>query len=109
MSAGSANIITCRGKSIPWRDWSGACRSCRSGITRLIMMLRCSPTTEQWNMPMEPVILVVMYWLILHVPGGHEVSVNAKRITAMREGEGGDKNKLLTGEVRCVISTDDGK
>jgi len=50
-----------------------------------------------------------MYWLILHVPGGHEVSVNAKRITAMREGEGGDKNKLLTGEVRCVISTDDGK
>lgn len=58
---------------------------------------------------MELVVPIVMYWLILHAPGGHEISINAKRITAMREGEGGDKNKLLTGEVRCVISTDDGK
>lgn len=54
-------------------------------------------------------VLITMLWLILHAPGGHEVSVNASRITAMRSGEGGDSNKLLTGAVRCVISMDDGK
>lgn len=54
-------------------------------------------------------IFIVMQWLILHVPGGHEVSVNVKRINSMRAGEGGDKNVLLTGEVRCVLSMDDGK
>lgn len=57
----------------------------------------------------ELVVFIVMQWLILHAPGDHEVSVNIQRITTMREGEGGDKNKLLTGEVRCVISMDDGK
>jgi hypothetical protein len=55
------------------------------------------------------IVLIVMQWLVLHAPGGHEVSVNAKRINSMREGEGGEKNVLLTGEVRCVISMDDGK
>lgn len=51
----------------------------------------------------------MMQWLILHVPGGHEVSVNVKSINSMREGEGGDKNVLLTGAVRCVILLDSGK
>lgn len=55
------------------------------------------------------VILIVMQWLVLHVPGGDEVSVNIKRINSMREGEGGEHNKLLTGDVRCVISMDNGK
>lgn len=54
-------------------------------------------------------LAAAMLWALLHAPGGHEVSVNVKRITAMRQGEGGDKNTLLTGEVRCVISMDDGK
>lgn len=54
-------------------------------------------------------VLIVMQWLILHVPGGQEVSVNVKRINSMRAGEGGDKNVLLTGAVRCVIAMDDGK
>lgn len=58
---------------------------------------------------MELVVLILMQWLILHVPGGQEVSVNTKSINSMRAGEGGDKNVLLTGEVRCVISMDDGK
>ena len=58
---------------------------------------------------MELIVLVLMEWLVLHAPGGHEVSVNTRRINSMREGEGGDKNKLLTGEVRCVISMDNGK
>lgn len=55
------------------------------------------------------IIPVVMQWLVLHAPGGHEVSVNAKSINSMRAGEGGDENKLLTGAVRCVISLDNGK
>jgi hypothetical protein len=42
-------------------------------------------------------LAVIPIWLILHVPGGDEVSINIKSINAMREGEGGDKNKLLTG------------
>lgn len=58
---------------------------------------------------MELIVLVVMQWLILHVPGGHEVSVNVNRINSMRAGEGGDSNKLLTGEVRCVLAMDNGK
>lgn len=57
----------------------------------------------------ELIVLIVMQWLILHAPGGHEISVNVKSINIMREGEGGDENKLLTGEVRCVISMDNGK
>jgi hypothetical protein len=55
------------------------------------------------------IVPVLFYWLVLHAPGGHEVSVNTRRITFMREGEGGDSNKLLTGEVHCVIGMDDGK
>lgn len=51
----------------------------------------------------------MMYWLVLHAPGGQEISVNIRRITSMREGEGGDKNKLLSGEVHCVMAMDDGK
>lgn len=58
---------------------------------------------------MELITLAVMQWLILHVPGGQEVSVNVKRINSLRAGEGGDKNILLTGAVRCVIAMDDGK
>lgn len=58
---------------------------------------------------MELIVLVLMEWLVLHAPGGHEISVNSRRINSMRAGEGGDKNKLLTGEVRCVISMDNGK
>lgn len=58
---------------------------------------------------MELIVLVLMQWLILHVPGGQEVSVNTKRINSMRAGEGGKSNKLLTSEVRCVIAMDDGK
>jgi hypothetical protein len=54
-------------------------------------------------------LAVIPIWLILHVPGGDEVSINIKSINAMREGEGGDKNKLLTGEVHCVIGMDNGK
>lgn len=50
-----------------------------------------------------------MYWLVLHAPGGQEISVNVRGITSMREGEGGDKNKLLTGQVHCVVAMDDGK
>jgi hypothetical protein len=57
----------------------------------------------------ELVVLIVLQWLILHVPGGHEVSINVKSINSMRAGEGGDKNVLLTGAVRCVISMDNGK
>lgn len=55
------------------------------------------------------VIPIVMQWLILHAPGGHEVSVNIKSINSMRAGEGGEENKLLTGEVRCVVSLSNGK
>lgn len=58
---------------------------------------------------MELIVLIVMQWLILHAPGGHEVSVNVKHINSMRAGEGGDENKLLTGEVRCVLSMGNGK
>lgn len=54
-------------------------------------------------------VLVVLQWLVLHAPGGQEVSVNVKRINSMRAGEGGEANKLLTGAVRCVIAMDNGK
>jgi hypothetical protein len=47
--------------------------------------------------------------IVLHVPGGHEVVLNADMIVSMREGEGGDKNKVMTGEARCFINTNDGK
>lgn len=57
----------------------------------------------------ELVMPIVMYWLVLHAPGGHEVSVNVKRINSMHAGEGGNENKLFTREVRCVISMDNGK
>lgn len=57
----------------------------------------------------EAVAPFMVYWLILHAPGNHEISVNAKRITSMRAGEGGTKNKVLIGDVHCVIAMDDGK
>jgi hypothetical protein len=53
--------------------------------------------------------VAIMLWLQLHAPGGNEVSINAKRITAMHSAEGGDNNRYVTAEARCVISTDDGK
>jgi len=57
----------------------------------------------------ELVVFIVMQWLILHAPGGQEVAVNVRSINSMREGEGGESNKLLTGAVRCVILLDSGK
>jgi hypothetical protein len=67
-------------------------------------------TAVKCRRPTDPILIQLgIIWLTLHAPGGHEISINAKRITAMRAGEGGDKNVLLTGAVRCVISMDDGK
>lgn len=54
-------------------------------------------------------ILAVLYLLLLHAPGGHEIAINPAHINSMRAGDGGDKNVLLTGTVLCVISMNDGK
>jgi hypothetical protein len=53
--------------------------------------------------------LITITVLMLHTPGDHEIAVVAEKIIAMKGGEGGDKNKYVTGEARCVITTDDGK
>lgn len=53
--------------------------------------------------------LIALYLLLLHAPGGQEISINPAHINSMRAGEGGDKNVLLTGAVHCVIAMNDGK
>lgn len=51
--------------------------------------------------------LITITVLMLHTPGGHEISLVAEKIIAMREGEG--KNKNITEGANCAITTDDGK
>jgi len=52
-------------------------------------------------------ILVVYIFLVLHVPGGREVTIAVNEIVSMREGEG--KGEYLTDQMRCMINTEDGK
>jgi hypothetical protein len=60
-------------------------------------------------MVVELIIPIVMQWLILHAPGGQDIAVNIKQITSMRAGDPVTKNKIIAGEVRCVLNMDDGK
>jgi hypothetical protein len=53
--------------------------------------------------------LIASIWIVLHGPGGYEVNVNPKRITSMRSGVPGQKNKVIHENARCVLNMDDGK
>jgi len=47
--------------------------------------------------------------VLLHTPDGHEVLLNPKQVTAMHSSVPGKPNEVMTDEVRCRISTTDGK
>jgi hypothetical protein len=46
-------------------------------------------------------------FLVLHVPGGREVTIELDEIVSMRESEG--KNEHFVDKVHCMINTTDGK
>lgn len=56
---------------------------------------------------MTVVIIAAYFFLLLHLPGGREVSIAVSEIVSMRDGE--RKGELLSPEVGCMINTEDGK
>lgn len=50
---------------------------------------------------------VAVVLLILHAPGGKEITVNADKIVAMRGGE--HQGQVVHESIGCVINTNDGK
>lgn len=52
-------------------------------------------------------IIAAYIFLLLHLPGGREVTIAVNEIVSMRDGE--HKGELVTPEVGCVINTEDSK
>jgi hypothetical protein len=46
--------------------------------------------------------------IVLHAAGGREVTINPRQVTSM-QAKVGEKNKLLTDDVNCVVGLTDGK
>jgi uncharacterized protein YlzI (FlbEa/FlbD family) len=55
---------------------------------------------------MDPMIMATLYLIRLHSPDGHEIDINPREITVIREREHG---KHFTPGVECAISMSDGK
>lgn len=53
-------------------------------------------------------VLAAVVLILLHGPQ-HDIYVNPQSVTTMRAAPGGDDNRLVTGYVRCVLNTGDGK
>ena len=53
-------------------------------------------------------ILIALRLVVLHSVDGREVSVNPQLVTSLHAATD-QNNKLLTGDVRCVIGLADGK
>jgi hypothetical protein len=53
------------------------------------------------------VIIAAYFFLLLHLPGGREVTIAVSEIVSMRDGE--HKGEYVTPEVGCMINTEDGK
>jgi hypothetical protein len=47
--------------------------------------------------------------VLLHGPDGRELYINPESITTMRATIPGEKNKVIHGEIKCVLNTTDGK
>lgn len=52
-------------------------------------------------------ILIVL--LLLHAPGGREITLNPATITTMQASKDGVANNIIAPDVKCVINTTDGK
>lgn len=52
---------------------------------------------------------VTLALVLLHGPNGHEILINPATVTSMHAAIEGQKNQLVTDEVRCIINTSDGK
>jgi hypothetical protein len=52
---------------------------------------------------------IAAIWIVLHGPGGFEININPKRVTSMRSGIAGQKNKFIHEDAKCVLNMDDGK
>jgi hypothetical protein len=56
------------------------------------------------------VVVVVLRLVVLHAPGGAEITINPSQVISLRTSREGDKDAdLLTKAVECILATSDGK
>jgi hypothetical protein len=58
---------------------------------------------------MNALVLAVLQLVVVHTIDGREVSINPKQVTSLHGAVDGKGNKLLTGDVSCVVGLTDGK
>lgn len=58
---------------------------------------------------MIAIVLITLRLIVLHSVDGYEVSIAPSQVTTLRAAKDDQPNQLFTEEVRCVISTTDGK
>lgn len=54
-------------------------------------------------------IIAATVLMLLHAPGGYEVRINPRAVTALRARSDDQPNKHFTEAARCMISLSDGK
>jgi len=54
-------------------------------------------------------IAATLVLLLLHGPGGHEITLKPQSVTSLHAAISGVPNKQFADDVKCVINTSDGK